>query len=421
MNKVYVTGAGFITSIGNSYDAVFESLRTQTTGIERYSAFDADAVPVKVVGTIKGFDLESDDPEDWVYPKDYRPSRNLLRSLAPHGLYAYCAIEQALKQAGLDEEWLSNFHTGIHTASAGSPRNLRHHMNRMHELGVERLSPKSVVTSIAGTLNFCLVSHYKIKGNSCGFVSACASSGHALGYAFDEIRSGRQERVIVVGAEDGDLDTLLPFASMRAMSLEPDPLKACKPFDVDRSGFVGTGGAVALILESENSISARKAAPLMEMLGWAQTSDGYSAVLPEPDGEGLARAMQLALKSSELRSDEVDYLNAHATGTPSGDVAELRAIRTVFGEAPSVRIGATKALTGHGLSLSSILEAGLTLIALKEGFCPGTAHLEKPDPEVGQLRVLQANDDCRPSIALSNSSGFGGANVSLLFKSVVSG
>lgn len=420
MKKIYITGAGFITSIGNTYQDVLASLRTQKTGIEPYRAFQKDSIPVKVVGTIKGFDLESDDAEDWTYPKAYRPSRNLLRSFAPHGLYAYCAIEQALQQAGLDAGAISNPETGLHTASAGSPRNLHHHLVRMHNHGVERLSPKSVVTSIAGTLNFCLVSHYKIKGNSCGFVSACASSGHALGYAFDEIRSGRQERIIVVGAEDGDLSTLLPFASMRAMSLLEDPVKAAKPFDVERSGFVGTGGAVALILESDSAVRERSATPLVEMLGWGQASDGYSAVLPEPEGEGLSRAMQQAIRSTALTPESVDYLNAHATGTPSGDIAELRAIKTVFGPQAPVRIGATKALTGHGLSLASILEAGICLIALKEGFCPGTAHLENPDPEIGALRVLRDNDAHAPAIILSNSSGFGGANVSLIFRTVAS-
>ena len=418
MKKIFVTGTGFITSIGNSYAEVLDSLLHQRTGIATYAPFQKPEIPVKLAGTIKGFDLHSFDPEDWTFPDDYHPGRALLRSLAPHGFYAYCAIEQALKQAGLSYDVISDPQTGLHTASAGSPGNLRYYINRMHEYGVDRMGPKAVVASIAGTLNFSLVSHYKIKGNSCGFVSACASSGHALGYAIEEIRSGRQQRMIVVGAEDGDLDTLLPFAGMRAMSLETDPQKAAKPFDVGRNGFVGTGGAAVMILESEELVAERGVQPMVELLGWGQASDGFSAVLPEPDGKGLSRAMKNALQYSEVKPEQVDYLNAHATGTVSGDTAELRAIKEVFGENAAVKISATKALTGHGLSLSSILEAGITLIALKEGFCPGTAHLENPDPEIGNLKVLKENESCSPVVALSNSSGFGGANVSLVLKKV---
>jgi len=416
MKKILITGTGFITSIGNSYDQVLESLKELKTGIELYGPFQKDTIPVKLAGTIKGFDVSSIDPEDWTFPKEYRPGRALLRSLAPNGFFAYCAIEQALQQAGLSAEDISNPETGIHTASAGSPTNLHYYFNRMHEVGVDRMGPKAVVASISGTLNFTLVSHYKIKGNSCGFVSACASSGHAIGYAIEEIRSGRQQRIIVVGAEDGDLDTLLPFAGMRAMSLEKEAKKGAKPFDVDRSGFIGTGGATALILESEELVHKRGATPLGELLGWGQASDGYSAVLPEPDGLGLSRAMQNALKDSQIEAKAIDYLNAHATGTVAGDIAELRAIKQVFGENSKMRISATKALTGHGLSLSSILEAGISLMALREGFCPGTAHLEKPDPEIGNLCVIRENEFSNPQIAISNSSGFGGANVSVVLK-----
>ena len=222
--------------------------------------------------------------------------------------------------------------------------------------------------------------------------------------------------MIVVGAEDGDSDTLLPFAAMRAMSLESDPKKAAKPFDVERSGFIGTGGATVLILESESLAERRGAVPMAEMLGWGQASDGYSAVLPEPDGKGIAQAMQYALQDSGLEPDQIDYLNAHATGTPSGDIAELRAIKSVFGEQCRMRISGTKALTGHGLSLASIMEAGITAVSLKEGFCPGTAHLERPDPEVGALNVISETEHSSPVTAISNSSGFGGANVSLVLR-----
>ena len=418
MRKVFVTGVGFTSSIGNDYATVLDSLLNLKTGIELYPPFQRDDIPVKLAGTIKGFDLQSNDPEDWVYPKDKAPGRALLRSLAPHGLYCYFAIEQAIAQAGLSEEHISNSRTGFHSASAGSPTNLAYYVNRMHQHGVDRLSPKAIVASIPGTINFSFVSHYKIKGSSCGFVSACASSGHALGYALDEIRLGRQDRMIIVGGEDGDLNTILPFAAMRALSPETTPEKGAKPFDVERSGFIGTGGAAAMIIEAEDAIAKRGGTPLVEFKGWGQSSDGFSAVLPEPEGAGLARSMRFSLESAGLNADDVDYINAHATATIPGDIAELKAIKDVFGPDSKVKISSTKALTGHGLSLSSILEAGISVISLVEGICPGTAHLEKLDPEAGNLDVISQTEKSQPRAVLSNSSGFGGANVSLVFEKV---
>ena len=416
MRKVFVTGIGFISSIGNDYATVLDSLLYLKTGIELYPPFQQDNIPVKLAGTIKGFDLNSNDPEDWVFPREKAPSRALLRSLSPHGLYCYFAIEQAIAQAGLSEEHISNTRTGFHSASAGSTTNLTYFVNRMHQHGVDRLSPKAIVASIPGTINFSFVSHYKIKGNSCGFVSACASSGHALGYALDEIRLGRQDRMIIVGAEDGDLNTILPFAAMRALSTETTPEKGSRPFDANRTGFVGTGGAAAMILESEDVLDQRGGTPLAEFKGWGQSSDGYSAVLPEPEGQGLIRAMQASLQSAQLEPSAIDYINAHATATIPGDIAELKAIKQVFGEDSKVKISSTKALTGHGLSLSSILEAGISVMSLREGICPGTAHLEKVDPEAGALNVLSKTEKSDPRAVLSNSSGFGGANVSLVFE-----
>lgn len=418
MRKVFVTGVGFITSIGNDYAGVLDSLLNLKTGIELYPAFQQDNIPVKLAGTLKGFDLDSKDSEDWVYPTDFKPGRSLLRSLSQHGLYSFCAIEQAINQAGLSKEHISHNLTGFHSASAGSITNLTYYVNRMHEFGVDRLSPKAIVASIPGTINFSFVAHYKIKGSSCGFVSACASSGHALGYALDQIKLGRQDRMIVVGAEDGDLNTILPFAAMRALSLENTPEKGAKPFDVNRNGFIGTGGATAMILEAEDVLEQRGGTPLVEFKGWGQSSDGYSAVLPEPEGEGLSRSMALSLRSAGVKAEDIDYINAHATATVPGDITELKAIKEVFGKQARVKISSTKALTGHGLSLSSIMEAGISAVSLLEGICPGTAHLEEVDPEAEGLNVLSKTEKSDPKIILSNSSGFGGANVSLIFEKI---
>ncbi len=415
MGRVLVTGVGFISSIGNDWDQVTQNLRELNTGIEPYPLFADDHIPIKLSGTIKDFKVDSTDPEDWEYPREYKLPMAYLRSMSPHALYSHCALEQAIRSAGLTEAEVSNPQTGFYTASVGSPKLLNHHLNWMFENGVERLSPKAIVTTISGTLNFNFVAKLKIKGTSCGFTSACASSGHALGFAYDDIATGRQDRMIVVGAEDGNVETILPFAAMRALSSESEPEKAACPFDVSRNGFVGTGGATALILESEEAAKARGAEPLAEFAGWGQSSDGYSTVLPEPSGDGLIRAMEIANNSSGVNPDEIDYVNAHAPSTVHGDLAEMKALEAFLGDSKP-RISSTKSLTGHGLSLSSILEAGISIVSLVEGFCPGTAHLREIDPAGANLNILKETSDYAPQVVLSNSSGFGGANVSLIFR-----
>jgi 3-oxoacyl-[acyl-carrier-protein] synthase-1 len=251
MAKVFVTGLGFITSIGNDADTVVQRLRRMEHGIETYPPFEHRDIPVKVAAPVKGFDTSSYDPEDWEFPERYRVKREFLRSMSPHVLYSYCAMLQAIEDAGLQPDEVSNENTGLFGASAGSPDFLAYYLDRMRSKGVMRCSPMGIPASISGTVQFNLVAHFSIKGASTGFASACASSSHALGYAYDEIALGRQDRMIVVGAEDGNVETILPFAGMRALSLSTSPDTASRPFDRGRDGFVGTGGATVLILESE--------------------------------------------------------------------------------------------------------------------------------------------------------------------------
>lgn len=415
MSSVVVTGLGFVSSIGNDRREVLESLRGMRSGIEIYPPFDDPKIPVHVMGTVKGFETSSLDQEDWTYPSRYRVNRAFLRSLSPHALYGYCAMTQAIEEAKLGPEEVSNEDTGLYTASAGSTSFLVHHLNYLNEFGAERSQPKAIVASIAGTLNFNLASQFHIKGATCGFVSACASSGHALGLAFEEIHSGRQKRMIVVGAEDGNRDCILPFASMRALSVNPDPATASRPFDVHRDGFVGTGGAVCLILEDEEVARERGITPQARFLGYGQASDGYSAVLPEAQGDGLRRAMLQALRRSDLSVADIDYVNAHAPSTQMGDLAEIRALQSVFGDRSSPPVSSTKSLTGHALSMGSILEAGLSILAMEAGLVPATANLREPEAEAAGLDLPTEPRESPIGVFLSNSSGFGGANVSLAF------
>lgn len=417
MPRVYITGLGFVTSIGNDAATVTANLRSLRHGFELYPPFQKPDIPVKVIGTIKGFNAESTDPEDWTFPDRYRIKRELLRSMAPNGLFAHCAMLQAIEDAKLVDADISNPGTGLYAASGGSPMLTHYHHDRLVKVGVMRCSPLGIVASIVGTLNFNLVAAFKIHGASCGFSSACASSAHALGFAFDDLFLGRQRRMFVVGAEDGNTDAILPFAGMRTLSLQTDPNLASRPFDAARDGFVGTGGATVVVLENEEEVARRGVTPYAEVLGWGQASDGHNVAISHPEGNGSAAAMANALRASGVTPAQVDYVNAHATSTLIGDVSEARALRSVFQEhLPRIAVSSTKALTGHGLSLAGAMESAFCALALRDGFIPGCAHLSKVDPECAGLNLPRATEDRQAGIVVKNSSGFGGANVALVFR-----
>ena len=417
MPRIFVTGLGFITSIGNDCDAVVRSLRELRHGMVRYAPFDKPEVPVKVAAPVQGFGVDSPDPEDWTFPPEYRLKREVLRSLSPNALFGYCAMQQAIRDARLGEAEVSNEDTGLYAASGGSPAILGRLLNQMNQHGVMKCPPLGVVASIAGTVQFNLVAHFKIKGVSCGFSSACASSSHALGFAFDDLQLGRQKRMFVVGAEDGNVETILPFAGMRALSLNPDPNTASRPFDVARDGFVGTGGATVLVLETEDEVQRRGVVPYCEVAGWGQASDGHNVAISHPEGHGLRLAMQRALHASGVAAADVDYVNAHATSTPIGDVSEVKALRAVLGaELSRVAVSSTKALTGHGLSLAGAMESGFCALALRQGFVPGSAHITQLDPSCSGMNIPRRTEESPLRVALNNSSGFGGANVCVVLR-----
>jgi len=387
-------------------------------GIENPPMLQVDESPVKVAGTVKEFEVDSSDPEDWIYPAEYRVPRATLRSFSPHVLYSWCAMQQAIKDANLAEEEIQDPNSGLYTSSGGSMRSIHKHFEKMDRRGVMACNPLAIVASIAGTLTFNLVAALGVRGSSTGLVSACASSGHALGTALDEIRLGRQKRMLVVGAEDCNFESIVPFCGMRALSLERDPEKASRPFDVKRNGFVGTGGSVCLVLETQSEAERRGLTPYARFLGWGQGSDGHNVAISHPQGRGLQDSMTKALRDAQIGPNDIDYVNAHAPSTSIGDASEMKALKSVFPAPQQVKVSSTKALTGHGLSLSSIMEAAFCCLALKEGFLPGSANVNEPDPELGHLDLLQASSEIQANRIMSNSSGFGGANVSVVFEKI---
>ena len=415
MEPVHITGMGLITSIGNNRETVTQSLREMKHGIDFHPELQGDDSPVKLAGTVKEFNLESSDPEDWTYPEEYRVPRPILRSFSPHVLYAWCALKQAIGDANLSEEDIQDPNTGMYTSSGGSMRSIHKHFEKMDARGVMACNPLAIVASIAGTLSFNLVAALGIRGSSTGLVSACASSGHALGMALDEIRLGRQKRMIVIGAEDCNFESIVPFCGMRALSLDTNPDNASRSFDVTRNGFVGTGGSVCLVLETESEVQRRNAQSYAKFLGWGQGSDGHNVAISHPEGRGLKSAMSNALRDSKMNPTDIDYVNAHAPSTSIGDASEMKALKATFPLPQEVLVSSTKPLTGHGLSLSSIMEAAFCCIGLKDQFLPGSAHITQPDPELGHLKLVQESKDQPVDRVMSNSSGFGGANVSVIF------
>jgi len=413
--RVAVTGLGFVSSIGNDQQSALESLRLARTGIGIHPELKAANAPVLLAGLIQGFEFPSEYPQSWTWPEHVEIPRVHLRSLAPHGVYAHVALQEALRQAQVSDETLHANETGLLTASAGSTRLLHSHLERMLERGVSQCHPFVMTCSIAGTLSFNIAASLGIRGVSGGCVSACASSSQAIGMAFDQIRLGRQKRMIVVGAEDCDLFSILPFAAFQALTRATDPAESPCAFDRRRDGFAATGGATALVLEDMNAARERGVAALAEMTGWGWTSDGYHPMSPEPSGEGLERAMRMALSDAGRAPSDIDYLNAHATSTQAGDKAEALALRRVFGS-DGPYISSTKGQTGHALSAAGALEAGISVLALQHGLIPANLNLRDPDPAAEGLRLPSAPAEAQLDVVMSNSSGFGGVNVSLVFE-----
>ncbi len=412
MRRVVVTGLGFISSIGNSRAEVLASLRSGRTGIEIHPELDKPEFPVKLAGTVKHFSFPREQHESWEFPAGTEIPRQRLRSMPPHATFAFAAMREAIADAGLPPELVSHPRTGIMCASAGSARLLYKNVQRMVEKGILRCPPFGLPASITGTLNFNLIAAFKIRGASGGFSSACAASAHAFGAAMDCIRLNREDTMFVVGAEDCDMYSILPFASVRALTRKTDPREAPCAFDVKRDGFAATGGSTVLVLEELEHAKNRGATIYAEALGWGQSSDGHDVMAPEPNGEGISRAIRRGLHDAGLKPADIDYINAHATATQAGDRAELRGIKGAM-DGARPRVSSTKSQSGHGLSLAGAMEAGFCCLGIKEGFTPHSINITELDPETEGVEIVMEPNEIAPRTVLSNSSAFGGSNVVL--------
>ena len=401
MRRVVVTGMGIVSSIGNNTQEVLASLREAKSGIVRADKYAELGFRCQVHGAP---DL---DPEGVV-------DRRAMRFLGGGAAWNHVAMEQAIRDAGLEEREISHEMTGIIMGSGGpSTRAIVEAADTARNKSPKRVGPFAVPKAMSSTASATLATWFKIKGVNYSISSACATSNHCIGNAAEVIQMGKQDVMFAGGCEELDWTLSVLFDAMGAMSssFNQTPEKASRAYDVDRDGFVIAGGAGVLVLEELEHAKARGGRIYGEVAGYGATSDGFDMVAPS--GEGAVRCMKMALKNVKA---PVDYINPHATSTPIGDLREIEAIREVFGE-QCPPIAATKSLTGHSLGAAGAQEAIYSLLMMNNGFVCESANVENLDPAFADVPIVrERRDDVKLGCVLSNSFGFGGTNASVVLK-----
>ncbi len=402
--RVVITGIGIISCIGNNVAEVTESLKKLKSGIcfnPRYAEFGLRS---QVSGSIW-------NKEELLKTVD----RKLARFMGDAALFSFLSMEQAIEDSGLPKEQISNPRTGLIAGSGGgSPVNQVEGMHVLAERGIRRVGAFRVPRIMSSTVSANLCTAFAILGLNYSITSACATSAHSIGAASEQIAWGNQDIMFAGGGEEESVELSLFFDAMGALSSKYNdtPETASRPFDVSRDGFVAGGGGAMVVLEEYEHAKARGAKIYGELIGYGATSDGADMVAPS--GEGATRCMQIAVKGIDRK---IDYINAHGTSTPAGDMTELKAVKRVFGnEIP--QISSTKSLTGHSLGSTGAQEAIYSLIMMKDGFISGTANITELDPEAEGFPIVQETKDAKIDVAMSNSFGFGGTNASLLLGKV---
>jgi 3-oxoacyl-[acyl-carrier-protein] synthase-1 len=401
MRRVVVTGMGIVSSIGNNVQEVLASLREAKSGISRADKYAELGFRCQVHGAPA---LEPDASID----------RRAMRFLGGGAAWNHVAMEQAIRDAGLEANEVSHEMTGIIMGSGGpSTRAIVEAADVARTKGPKRVGPFAVPKAMSSTASATLATWFKIKGVNYSISSACATSNHCIGNATELIQLGKQDVIFAGGCEELDWTLSVLFDAMGAMSsgFNQMPEKASRAYDADRDGFVIAGGAGVLVLEELEHAKARGGRIYGEVAGYGATSDGFDMVAPS--GEGAVRCMRVALKDVKV---PVDYINPHATSTPIGDVKEIEAIREVFSD-KCPPISATKSLTGHSLGAAGAQEAIYSLLMMNNGFICESANIENLDPAVADMPILrERRDNVKVGCVLSNSFGFGGTNASVVLK-----
>ncbi|WP_420960376.1 beta-ketoacyl-ACP synthase I [Brucella sp. IR073] len=403
MRRVVVTGMGIVSSIGNNTQEVLASLREAKSGISRAEDYAALGFRCQVHGAPQ-IDVEA------------LVDRRAMRFHGRGTAWNHIAMDQAILDAGLDESEVSNERTGIIMGSGGpSTRTIVESADITREKGPKRVGPFAVPKAMSSTASATLATFFKIKGINYSISSACATSNHCIGNAYEMIQYGKQDRMFAGGCEDLDWTLSVLFDAMGAMSTKYNdrPSTASRAYDKNRDGFVIAGGAGVVVLEELETAKARGAKIYGEIVGYGATSDGYDMVAPS--GEGAERCMKMAISTVK---EKIDYINPHATSTPAGDAPEIDAIRRVFGSGENCPpIAATKSLTGHSLGATGVQEAIYSLLMMQNDFICESAHIEELDPAFADMPIVRKRiDNARLNTVLSNSFGFGGTNATLVFQ-----
>ncbi|OHY81574.1 beta-ketoacyl-[acyl-carrier-protein] synthase I [Marinobacter sp. AC-23] len=391
---------GIVSCLGNSLDEVHTSLKTGASGIRFNETYKEKGFRSQVSGS-PVVDTTVID-------------RKMRRFMGPSAMYSYLAMEQAIAQAGLSDEQISNDRTGLIAGSGGSSCSSQvEATDIMRAKGVKRIGPYMVPRIMTSTVSACLATAYKIRGVNYSMSSACATSAHCIGHAMEQIQYGKQDIVFAGGGEEEDWSLTMMFDAMGALSTKYNdmPETASRPFDSGRDGFVIAGGGGMVVLEELEHAQKRGANIIAELTGYGATSDGYDMVAPS--GEGAQRCMNQAMAT--IRG-KVDYINAHGTSTPVGDLAEMGAVQKTFG-ADIPAISSTKSLSGHSLGAAGVHEAIYSLLMLQHGFIAGTANLSSIDEAIGNIPLVGPQGrEAQLNTVMSNSFGFGGTNASLIFE-----
>jgi 3-oxoacyl-[acyl-carrier-protein] synthase I len=403
MRRVVVTGMGIVSSIGNNTQQVLAALREAKSGVVRADKYAEMGFRCHVHGAPT---LDASEAVD----------RRAMRFLGGGAAWNHVAMEQAIRDAGLEESEISNERTGMVMGSGGpSTRAIVEAADTARSKGPKRVGPFAVPKAMSSTASATLATWFKIKGLSYSISSACATSNHCIGNAFELIQYGKQDMMFAGGCEELDWTLTVLFDAMGALSSKYNdtPAKASRAYDADRDGFVISAGAGVVVLEELEHAKARGARIYGEVAGYGATSDGADMVAPS--GEGAARCMRLALKDVK---PPVDYINPHATSTPIGDLKEIEAIREVFGSGEKCPpISATKSLAGHSQGATGVHEAIYSLLMMNNGFICESANIENLDPAFADMPILrERRDNVTLGCVLSNSFGFGGTNASIVFK-----
>ena len=406
MREVVVTGYGIVSCLGNDIDAVTESLKNSNSGITINEINKELGLRSHISGSITDLNLKE------------KIDRKLYRFMGDAAAFAYLSAEEAIENANLSNEVLKDFRTGIIMGSGGaSSEDQIDSADILRSKGLKRIGPYRVTKAMGSTVSACLATSFGIKGINYSISSACSTSAHCIGAGMEQIQLDKQDVIIAGGGEAEHWGMTSLFDAMGALSTKynDEPEKASRAFDQDRDGFVIAGGGGAVILEEKQHALSRGAKIYAELTGYAATSDGQDMV--SPSGEGAERCMKLAWDM--CRKKKVDYINAHGTSTPAGDITELNAIKNVFGsEIPM--ISSTKSLSGHSLGAAGVHESIYSLIMLENGFVAGSANIQNLDEEAKNFPIIQKNKSHDLTRVLSNSFGFGGTNATLIFEKPIS-